>query len=237
LSSLDLSFVERLVASCYHQDGPGKPPRKPLGLFKAHLARRYLRISSLRELERRLWNDEKLRTICDIEYEESAYGRTVLSRFNQRLGARRFRRIVDKQVKKLLKKHIANPKTVAMDATFIKAYSRRNMDNRTGFSDPEARVGRAYRTYGLGYKLHLAADTDTGTPLAFLVAPANTNEKKLSIPLLAMTVRITAARIRQLTADSQYSSNKLREKAQRHRIQTAIPTQPTRNQRKETSSE
>jgi len=38
-----------------------------------------------------------------------------------------------------------------------------------------------------------------------------------------MTVRITAARIRQLTADSQYSSNKLREKAQRHRIQTAIP--------------
>ncbi len=186
-------------------------------------------MSSLRDLERHLCHDERLRDICGIRYEEPAYGRTVLSRFNQRLGARRLRRIVNKQVKKLLKKHIAKPRIVAMDATFIKAYSRRNINNRTGFSDPEARVGRAYRTYSLGYKLHLTVDADTGTPLAFLISPANTNEKKLSIPLLKMTVKTTAIRIRQLTADSQYSSNRLRETAKRHKIKTAIPYPANQN--------
>jgi len=96
------------------------------------------------------------------------------------------------------------------------------MDSRIGYSDPKARVGRAYRTYGLGYKLHLTVDAATATPLAFLVAPANTNEKKTSITLLKMTVKITDHRIRQLTADSQSSSRRLREASQSYKIKTAI---------------
>ena len=223
LNSLDLGFVQHLLEGCYHQKGAGRPPRNPLGLFKAHLAKRFLRISSLRELERRLWIDERLRAICGIAKEETAYGRTVLSRFNQRLNARRLRRIVDKQVKKLVRRRIIKARTVALDATFIKAYSRRNMDNRAGYSDPESRVGRAYRSYGLGYKLHMAVDTGSGAPLSFLVAPANTNEKKLSTPLLKRTVKITDGMIRQLAADSQYSSSDLRETAQSHDITAAIP--------------
>jgi transposase len=223
LDSVDLGFVQHLLESCYHQKGAGRPPRNPLGLFKAHLAKRFLRINSLRELERRLWIDERLRAICGIAREEPAYGRTVLSRFNQRLDARRLRRIVDKQVKKLIRRRIVRARTVALDATFIKAYSRRNMDNRTGFSDPESKVGRAYRSYGLGYKLHMAVDTGSGAPLSFLMAPANTNEKKLSTPLLERTVKITGAIIHQLTADRQYSSNDLRETAERYGIETAIP--------------
>jgi len=161
--------------------------------------------------------------MCGIANQEPAYGRTVLSRFNQRLGAIRLRRIVDKQVKKLIRYHIVKASTVALDATFIKAYSRRSMDNRTGFSDAEARVGRAYRSYGLGYKLHMAVDTGSGTPLSFQVAPANTNEKRLSIPLLENTVKTTDSSIRQLTADSQYSSSDLRKTAERYGIETAIP--------------
>ena len=223
MSSVDLSFVERLVQSCYHENGAGRPPRNPLGLFKAHLTKRFLRISSLRELERRLWIDERLRAICGIAKEEPAYGRSVLSRFNQRLDARRLRRIVDKQVKKLIHRRIVKARTIALDATFIKAHSRRSIDNRTGFSDPEARVGRAYRSYGLGYKLHMAADVASSVPLAYLLAPANTNEKKLSIPLLKTTVKITEASVHQLTADSQYSSRDLRETAQSYGITTAIP--------------
>ena len=220
---MDLGFVQRLLDGCCHQKGAGRPPRNPLGLFKAHLARRFLRINGLRELERRLWIDERLRTICGMAREEPAYGRTVLSRFNQRLGARRLRRIVDKQVKKLIRYRIVKVRTVALDAAFIKAYSRRNMDNRTGYSDPEFRVGRAYRTYGLGYKLHTAVDTGSGAPLSFLVAPANTNEKQLSIPLLKATIKITEKSIRHLTTDSQYSSSDLRDTAERHGIETAIP--------------
>jgi transposase len=202
LDGVDLGFVKHLLEGCYHQNGAGRPPRNPLGLFKAHLAKRFLRISSLRELERRLWIDERLRAICGITREEPAYGRTVLSRFNQRLGTRHLRCIVDKQVKKLIRHRIVKIRTIALDATFIKAHSRRNMDNRTGYSDPESRVGRAYRSYGLGYKLHMAVDTASGAPLSFLVAPANTNEKRLSIPLLKRTVKITDASIQQLTASS-----------------------------------
>lgn len=212
-----------MIAGCYHRDGPGRPPRNPLGLFKAHLVRRFLRISSLRELERRLQIDERLRTICGIGRDETAYGRSVLSRFNQRLGAERLRRIVDKQVRKLILHRIIKTGIVALDATFIKAYSRRSTDNRTGFSDPESRVGRAYRTYGLGYKLHMAIDTTSGAPLTYLVASANTNEKRLSIPLLNKAMKTTDAQIRQITADSQYSSNDLREVAKRQGIKTAIP--------------
>ena len=232
LNSLELGFVQRLLEGCYHREGAGRPPRNPLGLFKAHLAKRFLRISSLRELERRLSIDDRLRAICGIAREESAYGRTVLSRFNQRLGTRRLRRIVDKQVKKLIRHRIVKARTIALDATFIKAHSRRSMDNRTGFSDPEARVGRAYRSYGLGYKLHMAVDTRSGAPLSFLVAPANTNEKLLSIPLLKATVKITDASIQQLTADSQYSSSSLRETAERHDIETAIPYPANQKQNK-----
>ena len=223
LDSLDLGFVQRLLESCYHRNRAGRPPRNPSGLFKAHLTKRFLRISSLHELERRLSVDERLRAICGIAREESAYGRTVLSRFNQRLGARRLKRIVDKQVKKLIHRRVVKARTIALDATFIKAYSRRSMDNRTGYSDPESRVGRAYRTYGFGYKLHMSVDTGSGAPLSFLVAPANTNEKRLSIPLLKRSVKITDASIRQLTADSQYSSSDLRKIAQSHSITTAIP--------------
>jgi hypothetical protein len=51
--------------------------------------------------------------------------------------------------------------TVAMDATFIKAYSKRDShDNRRGASDPNALVGRDGRTYGLGYKAHIAASAN-----------------------------------------------------------------------------
>lgn len=223
MGGLDLTFVEKLVESCFHRGGPGRSPRKPLGLFKAHLVRRFLKIGSLRGLERKLWSDERLRGICDIEGDEPAYGRTVLSRFNRRLGGRRVKRLVDWQVKKLIRRRAIKAGTVALDATFIKAYSRRSKDNRTGYSDPESRVGRAYRAYGLGYKLHMAVDVASGAPLTFTVASANVNEKKLSISLLQTTIKTVGVGIRQLTADSQYSNSKLRTYAEGYGIKTAIP--------------
>jgi hypothetical protein len=47
---------------------------------------------------------------------------------------------------------------VALDATFIKAHSRRSLDNRTGCSDPESRIGRGVKGKDLGYRLHVAVD-------------------------------------------------------------------------------
>ena len=41
LENADFGFINKLVADAFHQDGPGRSPRKPLGVFKAHLAKRF----------------------------------------------------------------------------------------------------------------------------------------------------------------------------------------------------
>jgi len=222
--ALDLGFVERVLSQAYRPVGSvGRPHRDLLSMFKAELVKRLKAVESYREFHRLLEVDEVLRSLCGIKRDVKPFDRSTLTRFRQRVGPERFQRIMSHVVKQLDSVAVLDAGVLALDATFIKAHSRRNMDNRTGYSDPESRVGRAYRTYGLGYKLHMAVDTASGAPLTFLVAPANTNEKRLSIPLLKATIKITDTSIRQLAADSQYSSNSLRETAERYRIETAIP--------------
>ena len=222
--ALDLGFVERVLSQAYRPVGSvGRPHRDLLSMFKAELVKRLKAVESYREFHRLLEVDEVLRSLCGIKRDVKPFDRSTLTRFRQRVGPERFQRIMSHVVKQLDSVAVLDAGVLALDATFIKAHSRRNMDNRTGYSDPESRVGRAYRTYGLGYKLHMAVDTASGAPLTFLVAPANTNEKRVSIPLLKATIKITDTSIRQLAADSQYSSNSLRETAERYRIETAIP--------------
>jgi hypothetical protein len=103
---------------------------------------------------------------------------------------------------------------VLLDASFIKDRSIRHPDDSSaGFSDEDARVGRNGRFYGLGYKLHTAADHRSVLPLATILAPANDNEKK-HVPSLIERTRMVlgkaGARLRSLVADSQYSSRKVR---------------------------
>ena len=52
LSRLD--DLEEVVWEPYHKDGPGRPPRNPLGIFKALIVKRIRNIPSNRELYRRL---------------------------------------------------------------------------------------------------------------------------------------------------------------------------------------
>jgi transposase len=75
LSKLNLDDIEKTIQEAYHQEGPGRPPRSPLGIFKALLAKRLRQIPSDRELYRRLWNDPLLRMICDIEEREKPRAR------------------------------------------------------------------------------------------------------------------------------------------------------------------
>jgi transposase len=113
-----------------------------------------------------------------------------------------------------LKRNDAKDVDVVLDASFIKAWSTRHpLDNKKGYSDEEARVGRAGRTFGLGYKLHLAIDSQTMLPLTCAFASANQNEKKHSLNMLEKTKQIlkrSAATLRSVIADSQYSDGKLR---------------------------
>ena len=207
-SRVDLSFAEKVLKEPFHAIGSrGRPPRKPLGLFKAHLLRRLRHIPSDRMLVRQMWKDPRLKSICDIEADEPPYGTSVLSRFRNKVGPERLTRIVNEAVEVLVRKGRIKGETIALDSTFIKAYSRRNLDNRTGYSDPESRVGRAVKAKDLGYRLHLAVDAKSEMPVAMTVTSANENEKKHSGILFGKASR--HVKPRRLVADPQYNSQRL----------------------------
>jgi len=123
---------------------------------------------------------------------------------------------------------VVNGEIVVCDATFIKAYSKRDLkDDSKGYSDPEARVGRAGKTYQLGYKLHLAVDACSELPLAVLAAPANENKKKHAPKLLEKAVKASNGKIKVFVADSQSLSRKLRKHiSSRNKARNTIPIKP-----------
>ena len=224
LSALDIDDIEAAVWEPYHREGRGRPPRNPMGIFKALVVKRLRQIPSDRELYRRLWNDPALREICDIEDHERPYHPTQLTRFRRRVGPKRLEEIMKELVGELVECGVIDGETVAMDATFINAWSRRDShDDRRGYSDQDARVGRDDRSYSLGYRAHIAADADSDLPVTFLVAPANENEKKHAPDLLDKTVEVTKGRVRRLVADPQYSSRRFRGKAASCGVEAIIP--------------
>jgi len=171
-------------------------------------------VRSLREMTRLLDTDQRLRKLCLIKTGETGYPRSVLSRFIRKVGEDNLTRIIEEKVVKLLKRNGIEDVDSVFDASFIKAWSTRHpLDNQKGYSDEEARVGRAGRTFGLGYKLHLSIDSQTMLPLTCAFASANQNEKKHSLNMVEKTKLIlkqSAARLRSVIADSQYSDGKLR---------------------------
>lgn len=221
-SKIDLSFVKKVLNEPYHPvDSPGRPHRNPLGIFKAHIVKRLRHIPSDRMLVRQMWKDPRLKKICDIEANQQPYGIAVLSRFRSKVGPERLARVMDQTVGVLVKKGRIKGEALALDSTFIKAYSRRNIDNRTGYSDPDSRVGRAVKAKDLGYRLHLAVDVKSELPVAMIVVSANENEKKHSIRLFKKAAE--HVKPRKLLADSQYSAANLREAASECGVLPVIP--------------
>jgi hypothetical protein len=145
---------------------------------------------------------------------EKGYTRSVLSRFIRKVGETRLIKIIEEKVVKLLRQNGAACVDSVFDASFIRAWSTRDpLDSQTGYSDKEARVGRSGRSFGLGYKLHLSIDSKTMLPLACTFASANQNEQKHSLNILKKTELIlkqSAAKLKSVIADSQYSDGKLR---------------------------
>lgn len=170
-------------------------------------------VRSLREMTRLLDSDPRLKKLCLIKTGETGYPRSVLSRFTRKVGED-INKIIDDKVVKLLKSNDAGEVDAVLDASFIKAWSIRHpTDSQIGYSDPDARVGRAGRTFTLGYKLHLSIDFKSMLPLTSLFASANQNEKKHSLTLLEKTRQIlgkSGVKLRSVIADRQYSDGKIR---------------------------
>lgn len=223
LSILNLQDIEQTISQPYHQEGPGRPPRRPLGIFKTLIVKQLRNIPSDRELYRRLLNDEALREICDLEDREKPYHPSQLTKFRNRVGPERLEDIMASLLEELVEGGVVKGENLALDATFIKAWSRRDpTDDSHGLSDPESRVGRDGKTYDLGYKAHVAVDVESDMLVAAVVASANENEKKHAEELLGKASEVVEG-IKAVVADSQYSSERVRSFVEELGAESVIP--------------
>ena len=220
LDAINARRLHSLLTSLYHRIGPGRKPYSPLSMLKAQLLKHLLRIPSDRRLALRLRNDRKAAKACGFGKRTPSHG--LFTHFRHRLGEETYLRIFEHLTRRLLESGAVKGDIVAVDSTHIKAYSQRGMDNRTGRSDPEARVGRGKRGFILGYRVHTACCTESEMPLAFAVAPCNENDKRYFKPLLEK-VRGLGVGFRAVLADAQYSSRNVREAAEAFGAEPVIP--------------
>ena len=222
--SLDLGFVERSLSRSYgRRSSVGRPHRSLLGMFKAELIKRLRHIESYEELHRLLQADDVLRSLCIIKDGEKPYHPSILLRFRRRIGPKGFQYLMNRLIKQLNHTGVLDSETIALDATFITAYSRRDPhDTHRGFSDSDARLRKQGRNVVLGYGVHLAVDAGSEMPLAVTVEPANMNEKKVAPHLLHKTLK-KKHRWKSIVADSQYSSEAFRDKARSMDVEPVIP--------------
>jgi len=223
LACVDFSFAVALLSSLYHPPGTrGHPFWDPLILLKIELAKRLMQVKAYAEVYRRLVVSDEWRQICGIEPGGKVPHPSTWTRFRKRVGAARLQRILSDLLRQMAPIGI-KASTIAIDPTFIKAYSKRDPKNNTvGFSDPEARLRKEGRNVILGYGVHLAVDVVKGLVVGFLVVPANRNEKRV-LPHLLMRLITASFRIKTLIADSQHSSRFIRRLCNLFGITAIIP--------------
>ena len=189
-------------------------------MLKAQLTKHILHIISDRRLALRLKNDRKVARACGFRTQTPSH--SLFTQFRHRLGEETYLRIFNQLIQTLLETGTVLGKVVAIDSTHVKAYSGRALDNRTGRSDPDARVGRGRRGFILGYRVHVACCADSELPIAFTVAPCNENDKVYFEPLLERVHRL-GVRFGAVLADAQYSSENVRNAAEWLGAEPVIP--------------
>ena len=81
--------------------------------------------------------DPELRELCDVEEREKPYHPSQLTRFRQRVGPERLEAMMEYILARLRDAGAVKGEIVACDATFIKAYSKRDpIDDSRGYSNP-----------------------------------------------------------------------------------------------------
>ena len=220
LCSLNLGSIRGFLMSLYHSAGPGRKPYDPVSMLKAQLLRYLLRVPSDRRLALLLKRNRRMARACGFEDGTPSHG--LFTQFRHRLGKDGYETVFSMLLKQLLKHGVVKGDVVAVDSTAIKAYSQRSLDNKSGKSDREARVGRGRRGFLLGYKVHTACCTSSELPLAFTVQPCNMNEKRFIKPLLEK-LKGHGIGFKAVLADAQYDSSKVRRTVKEHGAEPVIP--------------
>jgi transposase len=220
LDSVNLRGLRRLLRGLYHRKGPGRRPYNPLSMLKAQLLKHLLRIPSDRRLALRLIHDREAARACRFRKRTPSHG--LFTHFRHRLGEEAYGEIFNLVLKRLFESGAVIGRVIAVDSTHVKAWSQRGGDNKTGRSDPDARVGRGKRGFILGYRVHTACCAESEMPLAFQVAPCNMNDKTYFKPLLER-LQSLGIRFNAVLADAQYSSRKAREAVETYDAEPVIP--------------
>jgi transposase len=212
--------IRSFLTSLYHREGRGRKPYDAVSMLKVQLLKRLWRVPSDRRLALLLKRDRRVARACGFRRETPSHG--LFTQFRHRLGKDGYEKVFSMLLKQLLKDGAVKGEVVALDSTAIKAYSQRSLDNKSGKSDREARVGRGRRGFILGYKVHTACCTSSELPLAFTVEPCNMNEKRF-IKQLLEKLKCLGISFKTVVADAQYDSARVRETVREYDAEPVIP--------------
>ena len=188
--NLDLTPIHPTLWKDLHIEGPGRPVEyKPEWDLKALMLRQLLQIPYVKDLDKRLKRNPILRNTCG--YRDKAPTEAHFSQMKKRIGAEGFRIIEAWLRREALSLRESQPlsavrlvQAACIDGTDLRAWSSRSPDdNKRGWGDPDARLGRGRRGFYLGYRSVFLTDIE-GFPIGHIEAPANVNEPLLVEPLL-----------------------------------------------------
>jgi transposase len=220
--SIDFTAVLGLLLEPHHDSGPGRSFYDPEAMVKALMLQRFEGIPSERALAEELAKCRDYRRICGFGRDTPSRGCFTHFRRN-RFKEEKFKEAFNFMVGQAIALGAVKGLVLAVDSTAFKAYSARDASNKRGKSDPDADVGRAGRTYILGYRVHLAC-AEGDVPVAFTVQPISRNDKLFYKPLLEEASNV-GVRFKVVAADRQYDSQELRQwTREQFGAETAIPT-------------
>ena len=131
------------------------------------------------------------------------------------------------------------------DSTGVPAYSKKDKEAEWGHRTPSRKEQLLYKAgkdkekeFFYGYKPHLIVDAETETPIAVIVASANTNDKKLFDPLYEKAKKIAVLQyMGKFLADAQYHPSKIRTRIRNGNLIPVIPFSGNRWQKTENSKD
>ena len=166
-------------------------------LVKLLLMRYLLRLSSDRELIRKMKIFPQIRKACRLKKIPSA---STLSRIRNKIN---LSDIFYHLVGKTKELGLSRGFILSVDSTQFKAYLQ---------MDKEAKIGycAAKEEFIFGYKAHIVTDAESELPVAIVVTPANEHDSKQFFPLVKRIWKTFTYEIKKILADSGYDSSKIR---------------------------
>ena len=107
-------------------------PYDPISMLKAQLLKHLLRVPSDRRLSLLLKRNRKMAGACGFKRGTPSHG--LFTQFKHRLGRDGYEKVFSILLKQLLEHRVVKGGVVAVDSTAFKAYSQRDLENKSNAS-------------------------------------------------------------------------------------------------------